>query len=302
MANSAIVLSQYTSVGAPGDDSDSFNPLARATRALLHEGSGFTSATSVYFADAVTGLLRWFGLFVEGESGRLVFFPGLAGQPDRIGYQREGHPLCEASHLADHLTLEGNRERWHSREYTGTSSRKRRKRRPSGRAQGGPWTWPLGEGRVLWFGMSLQSAEFLRVVRANTIAHSLAPPSRDEVTRRMEVFRQATRNASTAGVLTVPGLPPPPPSALHFSVLVTPAGASDYTGSERGLSRSAAGFRLLAVNGTTTPFSSMTVSLGTAIRLQLFVMWVPAVMTAPIVLHATDETRSPTVRVPGDGA
>lgn len=297
MGPGTIILSQHVDGGVAGEDSDPVNPLARATRALLHDGAGFRSAASVHFADPITRALRWFGLFVEGDSGRLVFFPGFAKRPDRLGYQRDGHPSREIPHLADHVTLEPDRARWHSTEYAGRSSRKRR---AGGGHQGGAWTRPIGEGRVLWFGMSISGAEMLRVVRAGTVALAPAPPNSEEVERRMEVFRQAI--ADTVGVLVVPGSLPAGPSALHFSVVVAPVGAPDYTGRERGLGRSGAGFRLLAQDGTTTPYNSMTIPLGTAIRLQLFVMWVPAEMTAAIVLHAADETRSPSFREFGPGS
>ena len=232
MDSEAITITQHVDAGVPGEDSDPFNPLARATRALLHDGSSFRSAAPVFVGDGTA--LRWLGLFVESDQGLVVFFPGLARQPDLMGYHRTGHPEQIIPHLADHVTLEPDRTRWHSTEYAGSSSRKRGKR-GRGPRQRGLWTWPIGEGRVLWFGMSIPTAEVLRFARGSTVARAPAPSNRDEVVRRMKVFDDAIYKGAMPPVLTAPSPPPSPTAALHFSVVVAPVGAPEYTGGERGL-------------------------------------------------------------------
>ena len=207
--------------GVPGTDASGTGPFARALRQLLQEGKPFTSISHCYFKDE-SGVPRWFGVFVHSAGDRVIFFPGVAEPVDGIQTDNSGTKTRHVPFDFDHLSLERDRRTWHA---TSVGSRAH---------LAGPPTLPLGEGRVLWFGMSVASPHALRTVNAKTEVSALVHPNDGK--RRAAVLSKA-RESSTFPMMSLNTDWPaaPSPAFLHFAVVVGPAGFPEYRGPEFGL-------------------------------------------------------------------
>ena len=210
-------------VGADGVDADPANPFCRALDQLLRTGKPFERLALSFCAlpDAPGGpaTLRWFGAFVYSAGGRLLFFPGYAVMPDAAAGVRGTSPMWRANAAIDHLSLERERGRWHA-----TTPRSRDH-------FGGPTVVDLGEGRCLWFGLSVADPTALRPARKGTLVSAAVPGV--DAARRTEVFRKAREATSFPVVSLHPETRPGDgPGFYHFSVIVGPVGFPDYTGCE----------------------------------------------------------------------
>jgi hypothetical protein len=123
--------------------------------------------------------------------------------------------------LFDHASLERDRQSWHA-----TSP-------GSSQHLGRPTTLDLGNGAVLWFGLSVTSTSVLRPVLARTTITTSVPSS--DARRRAEVFRTA-RDGAQFPILHLNNELPSPPgeSFLHFAIVVSPTGSPEYAGQELG--------------------------------------------------------------------
>jgi hypothetical protein len=272
-----LTIKSELPTGAPGEDTDPWNPLARAVRALLHDGTRIRTAAHLYLADEVTGeISRWIGMVVEGESGRVMFFPALPTPPDRMRLQRARTAPVDLSFNVDHLTLEPDWKSWHMTQL-----------RPVGPPRrGGPRTWDLGDGNVLWFGMTIGKDDALRRVKQTTTVTAAAPRNRGEAIARLEAFERAVKCAEM-GVIAKPGPPPFRRALCHFSIILAPPTAPFYTGPERGYGGSFDGV-LTALHGEApTPTRSLWTSatLSDRIRIQVIATWVPGEMATPAVFY-----------------
>ena len=218
MQKASIELAWMVDFGQEGTDSAEGHPLRRALDILLTEGKPF-SRLNLVFLLGDDGIMRWLGALTETRGGRVSFFPGFEQHLGRTEVQRGsgGVPWVVGF---DHLTLEADRRTWH------TTSPGREEH------QGGPSTIDLGEGRVLWFAMSVEDTSVLRTLRQWTSIR-LNVPSTD-ATRRLETFNAARQDAQFS-ILT----PPPKsqnsdesPSFLHLAFVVGPSGFPHYVGSE----------------------------------------------------------------------
>lgn len=171
-----IQLSFDLNVGNAAVDDDPSNPLSRALRVSMEEGRPH-QAHALCFYQGDPGrrsshqTIRWLGVFILSAAHRVLFFPGLATPPTWIETTSEGSTAPRRSFDLDHISLEPSNLRWH---FTSPGS--------AGHLAGGR-TPDLGQGRLAWFGLSLQSEEVLREVSSTTVASFSCPPQDTE--RRM---------------------------------------------------------------------------------------------------------------------
>lgn len=181
-----VDLSFNLNTGQSGVDNDPFNPLSRGLRVPMEEGRPHKShALCFYFGEEkrlmANPFLRWLGVLVLSVGDRVIFFPGLSQAPNWIETTSYGHTSPRQSFDLDHISLEPERERWH---FTAPGSADHR---AGGRAQA------LGQGRLSWFGLSIQSEDVLRSVLSTTVARFPAPPS--DVQRRVDHLTRAQSDA-----------------------------------------------------------------------------------------------------------
>ncbi|MDH3671606.1 MAG: hypothetical protein OES46_10630, partial [Gammaproteobacteria bacterium] len=158
------------------------------------------------------GQLRWLGVFATTYKGRTLFFPGY--NLSLLAYCH-GHAVDSSRQFKiDHITLEPDLRKWH---LTGTRRRH----------QYGPITRDLGNGRYLWFGMSISGVEVFRLLKEHTIVEAETPDS--DVQRRGDIFMQARRGARDFLVTPPPNRCAPDTNCLlHFAVIVGKTNFQSY--------------------------------------------------------------------------
>jgi len=203
--------------GAPGVDSDPFNPLARAHRSLFETGRPFERLSACYFDPRpLAHGLRWFGTFVVSSAKRLLYFPGVSDRQSLTLRSKNREAIMTHQLEVDHFTLEPNRLEWHM---TGNGTK-----RHLGRFA----TLELGEQRSLWFAMSIASPDVLRRVRTTTEVNSRLPAT--DSRRRAEVAVQVREGVVFQDLLFDQTHQPPIPAFGHFAVIVGPCGFRSYRG------------------------------------------------------------------------
>jgi hypothetical protein len=171
-----ITFTEHT--GAPGTDSDPHNPLARALSRLLKTGKPFGWIHACYFNPLPMAKgLRWLGIFMYSEGDRVIYFPGLREPQAQTFTSRGSEPIQRRQFQVDHLSLEADRRDWH---LTGTGAKPH---------IGTYRSTDLGQGRVLWFGMSIASPDVLRLVHTRTLVDAQVPPT--DARRRGDVIMRA---------------------------------------------------------------------------------------------------------------
>ncbi len=202
--------------GRPALDADQTNPLSRSLTRLATTGKPF-SRLSLSFLNEGNGLLRWFGVFVEGQ--RTMFFPGFSEAFDGIDSHRGQQPHANRPFDFDHLSLEKDRQSWHLTA------------RGSVDHLGSPQTLALGDDRVLWFGLSFSSLEVFRPLKDETLVEFSVPTG--DTSRRRSVVTDARKDAAFP-ILSLPEgeLSAQEGSYFHISVIAGPAGFETYRGPE----------------------------------------------------------------------
>jgi hypothetical protein len=208
--------------GIPGVDSDTRNPLARALKRLLKTGKPFERLLACYFDPApMASGIRWFGTFIFSDGGRIIYFPGLS-EVQRLTQTSRGCDAVQQHEMeVDHFSLEANRREWHLTGY-GT-------KRHLGRFS----TTDLAEERVLWFGMSVASADVFRPLKNQTEVEAPIPPTDSH--RRADVMIEARKDIVFNTVLFNRERQPVTSGFGHFSVIVGPCGFTSYRGEKLGL-------------------------------------------------------------------
>ncbi|MFC1680361.1 hypothetical protein ACFL1S_00995 [Pseudomonadota bacterium] len=220
------VIAWNMDAGAPGTDKDTENPLSRSMRHLFRTGKPFSEIRLCFFDDgtsttSVVEAMRWFGVFVETSSNRIVYFPGIEKKYDRIQGIHGKSLQWDQAFDFDHITLEKNGYKWH---VTSPESKYH---------LGSPRTLPLEKGRYLWFGMSVADPNILRSSHMQTHAVFECPPS--DTRRRLDTVKTARDKATfniislnTENKLTHDN------HFLHFGVIVGSKGFDLYKGGELG--------------------------------------------------------------------
>jgi len=270
-----LVFTWTMDIGEDGVDDDSINPLSRSLDCLLRTGQPLQK-TALCFCSLPgkppeSARLRWLGAFVFSAGERVIFFPGYAVMPDTLVGMRGPAKMWDNQVAVDHLSLEKDRESWHA-----TTPR-------SKKHFGGPTTLDLGEGKALWFGMSVAEASALRVAKKQTLVQANVPSS--DARRRTDVFRSA-REATTFPIVTVnPATNMEGAGFYHFSFIVGPVGFPTYTGCEHGFPR---GSPFLA-----TPLPDYMPGVAASMYccrlepfcdLQVTVMRLPGTLTVPLTI------------------
>ena len=212
----AYTIKLHISHGVPGIDDRTDNPVARATRNLMAEGQRFTSAAHAIMIH--NGLLRWVGMFVLSAAQRIVFFPGFAAPFDRVAAHGDPKAAYDVDFALDHVTLDSDRRSWHLTQKVGG-----KRNRPAGK------TLDVGDGRILWFGMTTSEPWEFRPVASEIVARADAPSNNAELQNRIATFNQAVGGAQAVDIQ----LPPPPKAArlaLHLVATVARPGAPLYAG------------------------------------------------------------------------
>lgn len=259
--------------GRVGLDSDPTNPLSRSLARLINTGKPF-SRLSLSFLNEGSGQLRWFGVFAEAK--RTLFFPGFSVAFDGIESHRGQAPHARRSFEFDHLSLEKDRTTWHVTT------------RGSSDHLGSPRTLALGNGRVLWFGLSFPSLDAFRPVHDRTEIEFSAPAN--DASRRREVI-MASREQAEFPILSLPDGPltTQSDSYFHASVIAGPAGFETYLGPEHAFP---IGSPYLA-----SPFPSALNDLPTRIHrlqlssntdLQITLARLPGKLTVPVTFTGSE--------------
>lgn len=260
-------------IGIEGIDDDPINPFARALKNLLDPKNGQPlkklGLVFTQYPEQSTPPVRWLGTFVYSAGDRLLFFPGYNFKPDKfLAYQGPG--LNHDRNLPiDHISLEKDQESWHC-----TSPK-------SKNHFGGPRTMDLGEGRVLWLGMSIGGPDVLRPVRKRTVIKAAVAAS--DATRRTEIFQKAREAVSYP--LIQPNRTngaPTGPYFYHYSFIVGPVGFPDYHGAEHGFPLGSPFLENGLPENAQIPSVTYRLSLAPYCDMLISMMIMPGKMTVPI--------------------
>ena len=262
--------------GEKGVDSDPSNPLSRALDLPLEKGKPYEAHSLCFYGDKQRGLRshsisRWLGVFLLSAGGRIIIFPGLSMRIEWI--QTTSGTTTEPRHeiVIDHVTIEPKTQSWH---FTAPNSH--------GHYVGGR-TPDIGGGRLLCFGLSLDSEQVLPPVRTSTIVACSSPPS--DADRRLQLLLDAQKKASSHMiVVTDDSRSRFNPGFLHFTFMVAPQGTQDC----------AVPFRLLPYGSpslqkplpATIPDLQIglhCVPLASVYDVQIACMWLPGGLSVPAV-------------------
>lgn len=268
MLNLKIELT--TPDGASGSDCDVYNPFARAHRNLFETGQPFERLLACYLDPRPFAVgLRWFGMFVISDGGRILYFPG-TGDPQSLTLSSQDQDAVKTHQLeVDHFTLESNRREWH---VTGNG-----KKGHLGRFR----TADLGEDRTLWFGLSIGSPEILRLVRIYTEVNGQTPPA--DTLRRADVALKAREGIDFNVLLFDWDQQPPAPTFGHFAVIVGPPGFESYRGSNLGLPFGSP-FVALGDLRRNTHFRSHRLRLDPHLDMEIVTALLPGRVSVPVAL------------------
>lgn len=268
-----IKLSWHFEDGLPGTDKDPDNPLSRVARSPLVDGKPQQNLSLCFYSDSIVDgteekqNLKWFGAFVLSGAGRLIFFPGFNFLATWVKVARKRSREKRHDIHIDHITLEKNLRRWH---YTSPDSKHH---------LGSGLTTDLGENRFLWFGLSIADSNILKVVRQETVFHTMVPAP--DTTRRTDVF-MASRKGAVFNIISLH------PNAkqrfdtgfLHFGLIVGPLGFADYSGPNLGIPfGSPFVTEALPSPLINIPLRLHRVSIGSRVDIEIVALWLPGSLT-----------------------
>jgi hypothetical protein len=264
--------------GEDGQDDALDNPLARALESLFSSGRPFKRLTLCFCSDRRKTendpILRWLGVFILSEGGRIIFFPGFRQAKTYVTGFRGKARMWDEGFDFDHVSLQTDWKRWHIT------------RRGSKRRLGGPITTPLGQNRYFWFGLSLGSLDELRVVKQSTAVIGEIPAS--DARRRVDVLRRARENAEFHILDWHEQVWVRPFERLwHIGIIVKRPESPLYTGGTLGLPERAWFLRSpLPIGEVRLPVRYHRVKLAEAVALQIVTTVIQGAMTVPVALTA----------------
>jgi len=251
------------------------NPFTRALDRLLRDGQPIKKFSMCFLNlpnfQGDTAALRWLGVFVYSAGDRLIFFPGYSDLPRKLVGFRNRSMMFNEDGTTDHISLERDRESWHA---TTPNSE---------RHFGGPKPLDLGDGCVLWFGMSFQNRDAMREAKKTTEVRSTVPTS--DARRRAEVFKQAREGSEIPIVsLNTEHAYDPDPSFYHLSIIVGPPGFPVYEGGEHGFPRGSPFLLDPLPDAIRVPSSVYKLSMLPYCDLQITLMKLPGRVSSTIAL------------------
>lgn len=271
-------LTYQSDLGTDGTDADPSNPLWRALSGLFVENSLLPTVCPAFFSDRDDRPTRWLGVFVLSAGERLLFFPGLAPDIIRVRGVQGTEVKFDTPFKVDHVTLEKDRDSWHV-----TSPR-------SKKHQGGPVPTDLGEGRVLWFGFSLQSPAVLRELKRDTVA-AFPTPLKSAGWKRDQLV--AAREGKEFPLVV---MPEPQPHADTFplvSVIVGPRDFPSYRGDLLGWPYGSQ-FVVGEPSGNVRfHVREQRIHLDDATDIQFRTVWAPGCLRIPVVLTSPTGADTP---------
>jgi len=261
--------------GVPGRDDDPKNPMSRALTSLMKDNSRLPTFTQAFLIDEAPGEpWRWLGVFVKSAGDRILFFPGFKTDIVRIRGSRGEERKYDRPFKFDHVSLEKDRVSWHV-----TTAR-------SNKHQGGPLATDLGEGRVLWFGMSLASTDVLRELHQETVA-TIQVPERTSEWKAQEFIRSRQGKEFPGVYMPEKTLEAAVPIFPLISVIVGPTDFEWYRGPVWGWPYGSEFVRGEPSGNSPIPLRHQRFHLDEETDIQLTAIWapgsllIPAVMTGP---------------------
>lgn len=280
--NDEVGLRWIMDAERPGVDADPLNPLMRSVRRLADTGKPFSRLALAVFSEGGRKC-RWFGVFVQGR--RTVFFPGFASKFDEIESHRFDEKVLRRAFSFDHVSLEHDRKKWH---VTASASHDH---------LGNARTLDLGEGRVLWFGLSFDAIEVFRPVFNETVADFTSPKGQGD--RRRKIFSAAREGVGFPAMswnevdLNAGG-----EQLLHVSVIAGPQGFADYVGPEHALPVGSPYVRdSLANTAIDLPIKLYRIHFTDHTDIQITLMRVPGALLVPATFTGASEPMSSSFEV-----
>lgn len=268
-----LELKWVMDVGRPGTDSDPNNPLRRVVSRLMRTGKPFSRLCLAFLTDE-SGTKHWFGAFAEQK--RLMFFPGFSAAYDSLEMARDADTRASLKFAFDHFTLEQDKRLWH---ITATQSAAHLAERR---------TLELGQGRVLWFGLSFGSFDSFGLVYDETVVEFDVPAT--DADRRMQVLRASRENAEFPD-LSMPELKLQDSDYFfHVSVIAGPSGFELYEGGEHAFPIHSPYLEKPMPNPLENmPTRVYRVELSAQSDIQITVMRVPGRLAVPLTITANDK-------------
>ena len=262
--------------GSQGVEDDPFNPLARAIKRHLVDGSPQPAISLCFFdpgPDEDPGhKIRWVGAFVLSAGNQLIFYPGFASQHLRFSVCRNNQKKEDYQFPVDRITLGKQFIPWH---ISGVGPRDH---------LGSFRTRSLGKGRVLWAGISVSNLDVLREVKKETLTYITVPEADSE--RRGKLFLDA-RQVQKYPCLTLhpEALSRFNPGFLHLSLIVGPSGFHETQGDHLALPSNSPSLKNpLPEQLRSMPMRSQKLSLKPRIDLEILALWLPGTLSVPIEL------------------
>lgn len=255
-------------IGIKGTDTDQENLLSRALNTLLREGKPIKWFSSVILeANPTISDPKWLGVFVHSVNDRIIFFPSFFDQYSL--YKGQSLQRTEKFKI-DHISLEKDRNSWH---ITSPNSRLH---------QGGFKPLSLGEGRILWFGLSLKSNKVLRTLYQDTEIIVKSP--RNDSDRRLDIFKDAE---IPPYILKLPHKADNGHSTqfIHLSIIIGPKDFPLYRGSNLALPINSPFLKDdLQKEISQCSVRLHRISLGNKYDVQIVAMYLPGSLTVPVTL------------------
>ena len=284
-----IKLTWETELGIEGEDTAAANPLSRSLNRLFEDGQPFKRFTQCFLAqtpanDLKSHKLWWFGVFVLSHGDRIIFFPGLDKTKRHVQAYKGKHLAWDQEFNVDHFSLEKNHISWH---ITSQKSKDHLGSLP---------TADLGEGRRLWFGMSISTFSSLWPLSQRTSIVTSSPPS--DVDRRVRVFNEAREGAKFQIIKPHPDVNKRFEGGFsHVSVIVGPANFKIYKGENHGFPVASPFLteplpeRILEM-----PVRYHKVSLSNDLDMQITILKLPGSLRVPVMFTINEE---PNIRSSG---
>jgi len=273
MTTEILRLTYETDFGSDGEDSDPINPLSRAVNRLFEDGQPFKRLNMCCLSDD-GDLYRWFGVFIKSAADRILFFPGCKKTIEPIvGFHGNRLRWNQVFNL-DHMSLERGFRNWHISSSKSTAH------------LGKLPTADLGEGRYLWFAISLSQNTVFREFQKRTIITTKAPSSDSK--RRTQVFFNS-RDGANFHIL---GVHPDarnmfPEGFLHISIIVGPSGFDLYRGEKHGYPENSPFLsKPLPIGSLQIPVRLHILSLSDSVDIQITTAWLPGALNTPFTLTA----------------
>lgn len=261
-----------TGLCTPGTDADQTNPIWRTIDGLIGDGKpAIADARLCFFAPSEpapermqTG--RWLGVFVLWMGGRISFSPGFASGCTTVTRFQGNSRQYEKPFVLDHLTLESDWNDWHITEP-----------KAKNHLSGGK-TKTLGDGRVLWFAMSVGSEATLRELKAHTTVNRTAPAT-DSI-RRIVEFQKIVDGKEYSCVWPDPAVHFQNHAGfLHFAIVVGPKGfPSKATGELVPF-----GVPYLKNPPPQQVLRAYRILLGTTVEIEVWVSRLPGALTGAVI-------------------